>query len=66
MATTTTTAPASRSTRGTTSPTPLRPLKAIRAKCLDCCGDIPSEVRNCPVTDCTLYPYRLGKRPTTK
>lgn len=35
--------------------------KAIRAKCLDCsCGDA-KEVRLCPIKDCPLYPYRLGR-----
>ena len=41
----------------------LRPLKAIRAKCLDCMCWQPMEVRLCPSPDCTLYPYRFGKRP---
>lgn len=35
--------------------------KAIRAKCLDCsCGD-RTEVRLCPITDCPLWIYRMGK-----
>ena len=42
-----------------------RPLKAIRLKCLDCCAGQSAEVRLCPVTNCTLYPYRFGKRPKT-
>lgn len=42
------------------------PVKAIRAKCLDCSCDSPEEVRNCPVTDCALYPFRLGKNPFFK
>lgn len=48
--------------RGTSGPAQ-SPLRAIRAKCLDCCGGQPSEVRACPVTRCDLYPFRLGKRP---
>lgn len=41
------------------------PLKAIRLKCLDCvCGSV-NEVKLCPCTDCTLWPYRLGHRPKT-
>ncbi len=44
----------------------LTPIKAIRAKCLDCSGNHPSEVRNCVITDCPLYPYRLGKNPNRK
>lgn len=39
------------------------PMKAIRRKCLDCCCGSPKEVELCPVTACTLYPYRFGKRP---
>ena len=35
--------------------------KAIRAKCLDCCCDNSAEVKLCPVTDCPLYNYRLGR-----
>ena len=35
--------------------------KAIRAKCLDCCCGQANEVRNCPVTTCPLWTYRLGK-----
>lgn len=35
--------------------------KAIRAKCIDCsCGDL-KEVRLCPVTNCPLWIYRLGR-----
>ena len=41
-------------------------LKAIRAKCLDCCCGMPSEVRECPCTDCALHPYRMGKNPFRK
>lgn len=41
----------------------LTPIKAIRAKCLDCaCGQF-SEVRECPVTGCPLWEYRMGHRP---
>ena len=39
------------------------PLKAIRRKCLDCSNGSQYEVRLCPCTDCTLWPYRLGHRP---
>ena len=41
----------------------LTPRKAIRAKCLDCCCGHPSEVRDCTVKNCPLYPHRFGKRP---
>lgn len=41
----------------------LTPVKSIRAKCLDCsCGQF-KEILLCPVKDCALYPYRMGKRP---
>ena len=35
--------------------------KAIRLKCLDCCCDQPSEVRNCPCTACPLWRFRMGR-----
>jgi len=41
----------------------LTPMKAIREKCLDCMGGSYREVRRCPITDCSLYIYRLGKNP---
>ena len=41
----------------------LRPLKAIPAKCFDCCCNQYKEIRDCPITDCSLWPYRMGKRP---
>ena len=41
----------------------LTPIKAIRAKCIDCsCGEL-KEVRECPITKCPIWPYRMGKRP---
>jgi hypothetical protein len=40
-----------------------RPLKAIRSKCLDCSGWQPKEVRLCQIVACSLWPYRMGKRP---
>lgn len=43
----------------------LRPLRAIRSKCLDCSGGSAMEVRECTVKQCALYPYRMGKRPST-
>lgn len=41
-------------------------LKAIRLKCLDCCCGSSEEVKNCPCTDCSLYPYRDGHNPARK
>lgn len=43
----------------------LTPVKAIRAKCLDCCGGQPKEVRLCTAKGCSLYGYRMGHRPQT-
>jgi copper oxidase (laccase) domain-containing protein len=42
----------------------LTPLQAIKKKCKeDCCaGDLKSW-KQCTVTNCYLYSYRLGKRP---
>ena len=34
--------------------------KAIRLKCLDCCAGQSAEVRKCPVTNCSLWRYRMG------
>lgn len=41
-------------------------LKAIRAKCLDCCADMPSEVRECQIESCALHPFRMGRNPFRK
>jgi hypothetical protein len=41
------------------------PLRAIRSKCVDCGAGSLVEVRLCPVTTCAIWPYRMGKRPTT-
>lgn len=44
----------------------ITPLKAIRLKCLDCmCGNV-NEVRACPRSDCSLFPFRFGKNPYKK
>lgn len=40
---------------------PLR--KVIRARCLDCCCEQPSEVRKCTATRCANWPYRMGSDP---
>ena len=39
------------------------PVKAIRAFCLECCGDNRNDVRDCTAPNCALYPFRLGKNP---
>lgn len=38
-------------------------LKVIRAYCLTCCPGQKREVRLCPAKECTLWQYRMGKRP---
>ena len=43
----------------------MTPMKAIREKCLDCCCGSAQEVRLCPAQKCPLWPYRMGKRPST-
>jgi hypothetical protein len=42
---------------------PVPVLKAIRAKCLDCSCGSRSEVANCVVKTCALYPFRMGRNP---
>ena len=39
-------------------PTPEALLGAIRARCLDCCGNSRKEVENCKLEGCPLHPYR--------
>ena len=41
-------------------------LRAIRLKCYDCSSYQSNEVKDCPVTTCPLYPFRLGKNPFRK
>lgn len=36
-------------------------LVAIRAKCMDCCGNCRHEVELCKVNNCPLHPYRSVK-----
>ena len=39
----------------------MTPLKAIKEKCLDCCCGSTQEVKACPISDCSLFPFRFGK-----
>lgn len=41
----------------------MTPIKTIRAKCVDCCGGDLKEVRECSISECPLWPYRMGRRP---
>ena len=40
-----------------------KPMKAIRLMCLYCVCHQEKRIRECPVTTCDLYPYRMGKYP---
>ena len=35
---------------------------AIRAKCLDCMGGSRKLVKECRLRECSLWPYREGKK----
>lgn len=39
---------------------------AIRAKCVECSCGVLSEVKNCAVTKCALWPFREGADPFRK
>ena len=38
----------------------ITPMKAIRQKCLDCSCEQLSEVKECSIKNCALYPFRMG------
>ena len=40
--------------------------QAIKKHCFDCAGDHRAEVVGCEITDCPLWPYRLGSSPEAK
>jgi hypothetical protein len=42
------------------------PLKALRARCLDCCCGVATEVRKCTAVNCPSWPFRMGKNPFRK
>lgn len=42
------------------------PLKAIRANCIQCCGDSRYEVKLCEIKKCPLWHFRFGKNPFNK
>ena len=44
----------------------LTPMKAIRAKCRDCTCDQVQEIRDCMITTCPIWPYRMGRYPKVK
>lgn len=41
----------------------IRPLRIIRDYCRACGEGSYADVVNCPMNDCPLYPFRLGKNP---
>lgn len=43
----------------------LPPRQAMRKKCLECVNLIPNDVKTCDITDCTLWPYRMGHGTTS-
>ena len=45
---------------------PMSPLRAIRARCLDCCGDQANEVALCSAVNCPSWPFRMGSDPWRK
>lgn len=42
----------------------MTPIEAIRKTCLACMGGSYTEVAECVETECPLFAYRFGKRPT--
>lgn len=38
-------------------------LVTVRAKCLDCCCYVPSEVARCGMKNCSLQALRAGRDP---
>jgi hypothetical protein len=41
-------------------------LAVIRARCMDCCGEQPDEVRKCVAITWVNWPYRMGANPFRK
>jgi hypothetical protein len=39
------------------------PVKAIREKCKECSCFSTSEIRNCVIKNCALFPFRTGHNP---
>ena len=37
--------------------------RSIRLKCLDCSGQQVSYVKDCNITACSLWPFRMGRNP---
>src|SRR5262249_17397748 len=45
---------------------PMPPLQAIRARCLDCCGNQANEVALCTAVECPSWPFRMATDPWRK
>lgn len=41
----------------------ITPVRAIRQKCLDCSGGKTSEIKECGITGCPLFTFRMGTNP---
>jgi hypothetical protein len=44
----------------------MSPLRALRARCLDCCGQQANEVAACSAVACPSWPFRMGTDPWRK
>jgi hypothetical protein len=42
---------------------PMSILQSVRARCLDCCGGSPAEVRRCVSVNRPSWPFRMGSNP---
>ena len=42
---------------------PFTPMKAIREKCMNCCCWQYVDIAECDIKNCSLWPYRFGRRP---
>jgi len=42
----------------------MTPAQSIKAKCYDCAGFNKAQVEGCPFPNCTLYPFRFGRKPS--
>ena len=40
-----------------------RGRKGLRRQCLDMCAENAADARQCPVIDCPIWPYRMGRDP---
>jgi len=41
----------------------IRRYKDLRQHCIDCSSGSKAEVRRCPIINCPLWPYRMGRNP---